>query len=396
MSTIRQLYQLPQVKKALSELKGQVTDTVELAITIQQIPAPTFAEKERADFMEARFTTAGLTDVWQDELFNVYGRWPGTSDAPPLVVSAHLDTVFPAETDLTIRREERNGRQLIFGPGLADNATGLAGLLTLLQTLHKYHFQFERDIWFVANSREEGLGDLDGIRAVVDRFDQATYLVLEGGSIGQIYHPAISVRRYEITAETSGGHSWGNFGDPNAIHIISHLIAAIDQLSIPTEPRTTYNVGLIEGGLSINTIAPTATMLLDLRSAEQSTLTNLVETIETLVRQANQPADVKVTMRQIGNRPAGRLARQADLVQWAAEALRLVGYRHISYLAGSNDANIPLSRGLSAICIGLANCGNTHRLNEYLDPTYLAYGLSQLLLLVMVTAQPVVTHSAKG
>ena len=182
------------MSRALQHLSSQCEHVIDWAIAVQQIPAPTFAEKERADFVQSFFDSTGLNDVTQDAQFNVYARLPGRNAGPPLIVSAHSDTVFSAETDLTIHR---NG-STIHGPGIADNSMGVAGLMMLAETMLAFGLQPERDIWFVANSAEEGLGNLLGMRTVVDRFPTGEFIVIEGGMYGSVLHAAIGVQRYEI------------------------------------------------------------------------------------------------------------------------------------------------------------------------------------------------------
>jgi acetylornithine deacetylase/succinyl-diaminopimelate desuccinylase-like protein len=386
MNLINKIAQDRRVQKALAGFNGRIPQIADLTIAIQQIPAPTFHEAERAAFIQAQFEALGLLDVTQDELHNVYGRYPSSPyplSSHPVVISAHSDTVFPVGTDLTV---QRNGRT-IHGPGIGDNSAGVAGILSLAQTLAAYDLQCPADIWFVANVGEEGLGDLCGMRRVVERFGgDATYIVVEGGLYGQISHRGIGVQRYRLQVETPGGHSWGNFGQPSAIHVLGRLITASDDLPAPRQPKTTYNVGVIEGGTSINTIAQEASLLLDLRSEDSTALADLVAKVAALVQQFAQPAQVSVTMEMIGNRPAGGIPADTPLVQWAEAALRFVGRPYPHFITSSTDANIPLSLGYTAVCVGLTESNNAHRLDEYLDTQYLAAGMSQLLLLTLAAA----------
>ncbi|MEZ4589671.1 MAG: M20/M25/M40 family metallo-hydrolase [Chloroflexota bacterium] len=385
MIPIETVAQNGRVQAALAQFSDQVADIVAQAVAIQQIPAPTFAEADRAAYLEQRFAQLGLQDVSQDELHNVYGRFPGSQPQThaPVVISAHSDTVFPAETDLTVRQEGR----LTYGPGIGDNSTGVAGLIALVEALGRCEIRPFADIWFVANVGEEGLGDLRGMRAVVARFGgEPTYLVVEGGLYGQISHQAIGVRRYEVRFHTAGGHSWGNFGQRSAIHELGKFIAAIDRFKVPARPKTTYNVGVIEGGTSINSIAQSAKLLLDLRSESPDHLAILVAEVEALVAQWRSQSNVLVELTQIGSRPAGQLARNAPLVRQSVAALHQVGCQKINYIASSTDANIPLSLGYTAVCIGLTESGNAHRLDEYMDSTHLPAGMGQLLLLALSAA----------
>ena len=227
MGLVGRISRNQRVKKAIDGFVKSSGEIVDLSIAIQQIAAPTFSESLRADFVEKSFGDLGMKDVYQDEISNVYACWPGRNGGSPVVVSAHTDTVFPLDTDLTVRFEygSESGQDIIFGPGLADNSLGVAGLLKLAETLRDYDLVPSSDIWFVANVCEEGLGDLRGMRAVVQQFGQAAaYIVVEGGSFGSVFHQAIGVRRFRLDVSTPGGHSWGDFGQPSAVHILSRIV----------------------------------------------------------------------------------------------------------------------------------------------------------------------------
>jgi acetylornithine deacetylase/succinyl-diaminopimelate desuccinylase-like protein len=222
------------------------------------------------------------------------------------------------------------------------------------------------------------------MRAVVDRFGtDATYLVVEGGSYGHVFHGAIGVSRFRLTIKTPGGHSWGDYGKPSAVHVLSRIIERIDRMKLPDHPKTTVNVGVIEGGTTINTIAAKASCQVDMRSVEPALLNRLVDSVHQIALEYTKADDVSMTMTQIGNRPAGRLPENMPVVAWSVNALEWVGCQDIQLMAGSTDANIPISLGIPSVCIGLASSGNTHRLDEFLDPTDLAKGMSQLLLLTL-------------
>ena len=385
MNRVLKIAKNEQVRPILDGFRVQVEDVVELAIAIQQVPAPTFAEQRRADFIETKFLEIGLVEVAQDEIANVYGRLPGSESFKhaPVIVSAHSDTVFPKDTDLTVRREG----SLVYGPGIGDNSTGVAGVIALAKALKTHNLQIPADIWFVSNVGEEGLGDLRGMRAIVERFGRhATYLVVEGGLFGQISHQGIGVQRFLIEVETPGGHSWGNFGRRSAIHELGRIIVSLDDLPVPSRPKTTFNVGVIEGGTSINTIAQTANLQLDLRSEDPQILADLVNRVSEIIAHADRQQDVTVTMKMIGNRPAGKIQRDSMVVSWAKSALGVVGRNHVHFIASSTDANIPLSFGYDAVCVGLTESSNAHRLDEYMDSTRLPDGLIQLLLLTLAAA----------
>ncbi|HEY6074551.1 MAG TPA: M20/M25/M40 family metallo-hydrolase, partial [Anaerolineales bacterium] len=246
---------------------------IELAIQIQQIPAPTFSEQERAGFIQARFKEEGLLDVTQDDLGNVLARLPGTGRGLPLAAVAHLDTVFPLGTDLKVKRDTSS----IHGPGLGDNSLGVAALFGLVWKLREKNFQPAGDLWLCADVGEEGLGDLCGMRRVVDHFGTGVsgYLIVEGLALGHIYHRAIGVRRYHVTARTAGGHSWSDYGQPSAVHELARLVTQLTSLPVPVQPRTTLNVGVIAGGTTVNTVAAEAWFDLDLRSEDPHGLARL-------------------------------------------------------------------------------------------------------------------------
>jgi len=359
-------------------MNALVNRVVERAIQIQQIPAPTFHEQKRAEFVYELFSTEGLEDHSLDETGNVFGRWKGQGAGKPLIVSAHLDTVFPTETALRVTR----GADLVHGPGLGDNSLGVAALFGLLWSLRERGIQPRGDIWFVANVCEEGLGDLRGMKAVVDRFgaDVHAYLVLEGLALGHVYHRAIGVKRFRVTASTSGGHSWSDYGQPSAVHELAKLVVELASLSLPTYPRTTMNVGRISGGTSVNVIASEASLDLDLRSESQGSLTALVSAVKQLIEKANKPG-VSVESQVIGQRPAGEIAASHPLVTLAKECLKELGLE-AGLISGSTDANVPLSKGYPAIVLGITTGGSAHTVHEYINTKPIAQGIEQLVRFV--------------
>jgi acetylornithine deacetylase/succinyl-diaminopimelate desuccinylase-like protein len=360
-------------------MSSQLTNRVlELAIGIQQIPAPTFNEDQRAEFIRDRFAQENLHDIQIDRIGNVYGRLPGSGAELPIIVSAHLDTVFPPSTDLQVNRQVER----IVGPGIGDNAVGLAGLFGLLWKLKGHPVSLKSDLWLVANVGEEGLGDLRGMRAVVDRFEDQikAYIVLEGMALGQVYHRGLGVRRYRITVNTSGGHSWVDYGKRSAIHQLSLIIYRLLEIQIPEEPRTPLNVGVISGGTSVNTIAAEAHLDLDLRSEDVDTLISLEASVKAILQDFRIPG-VKVSEELIGDRPVGEISQTDPLVELVAKGLESVGIQPRLNI-GSTDANIPLSLGYPAICLGLTTGNGAHTVNEYINTAPLEQGLKQLRLVI--------------
>jgi len=238
------------------------------------------------------------------------------------------------------------------------------------------------DIWFVANVGEEGLGDLRGMKAVVDRFgaEVTGYLVLEGMALGCVYHRAIGVKRYRVTAKTAGGHSWSDYGKPSAIHELSKLMVELTSMKLPESPRTTMNVGKISGGTSINVIASEASLELDLRSEGQESLAELISQVEKKIEQASQ-ADVAFEAEVIGQRPAGEISADHPLIQLAQECIREQGLEP-TLTSGSTDANIPLSKGFPALVLGVTTGGGAHTVNEFINIEPIEKGVKQLLSFV--------------
>lgn len=360
-------------------MKNIAERVVERAIEIQQIAAPTFDETKRGEFVHSLFLKEGLQDVSMDEVGNVYGRWivdHGPSRVgKPLIVSAHLDTVFPSDTNLDVKREDDK----IFGPGLGDNSLGVAALFGLLWMLRERSIEPGGNIWFVGNTGEEGLGDLRGMKAVVERFgaDVQAYLVLEGLALGHVYHRAVGVKRYRITARTTGGHSWSDYGKPSAIHELARLIVQLTSMDLPSHSRTTMNVGKISGGTSVNVIASEATLELDLRSEGQETLTELIAKVERIIHHANRP-EVRVEAKVIGQRPAGEVSPDHPLVKLGEDCLRAQGLTPI-LTSGSTDANIPLSKGYPAVVLGISTGGSAHTVHEFIHFEPVVFGLEQLV-----------------
>ncbi len=348
---------------------------LELAIQIQQVPAPTFHEQGRAAFVQEAFRREGLLDVTTDELGDVYARLPGNGAAAPLIVSAHLDTVFPADTALTCSRD---GDRL-YGPGIGDNSLGVAALFGLVWALREQNATLPGDIWLVANVGEEGLGNLRGMLSVVDRFGARVtgYLVIEGTALAHIYHRAIAVQRYRITVRTAGGHSWSDYGQPSAIHELARIVTQMTSVPLPASPRSSLNVGLISGGTGVNVLAPEARLELDIRSESPEALDGLFRRVKDIVEAADREG-VSSTLELIGKRPAGQMSEAHPLVRLAEHCLSEQGLK-AAFTSGSTDANVPLSRGFPSLVLGVTTGGGAHTVQEYIDVPPIAKGMSQLV-----------------
>jgi acetylornithine deacetylase/succinyl-diaminopimelate desuccinylase-like protein len=367
----------PKVEQKLPQSK-LCERVLELACELEQIPGPTFAEEKRAQWVYTQMQEASLVDVHFDSCGNVLGRLVGRGDRP-VVVSAHLDTVFPPHTSLGVTRSAN----LLHGPGIGDNSLGVAGLIGLAWLLKDESKALPGDVWLAANVGEEGLGNLKGMRGLVDRFGKQAlaYIVVEGMGLGEIFHRGLAVRRFRITAQTKGGHSWIDYGKPSAIHELARLAARLTEIPVPREPRSSFNIGVFQGGTGVNTIAAQAYMEVDLRSVSIDSLNRMTRELKHMVEDTSS-SDVECQVEPIGERPAGEIPSDHPLVSLAYNTLHDLGVKPHPGI-GSTDANIPISRGYPAICIGLTSGGGAHTTEEFIRTGPLAYGLAQVREIVM-------------
>jgi len=345
-------------------------------LEMQKISAPTFQEENRARYVEEQFQEAGLANICMDSIGNVYGRIPGGSENP-VVISSHLDTVHPIQTDLTVK----NLDDRIIGPGIGDNTLGVAALLGIAANFKNSGINLAGDLWLVADVCEEGLGNLRGARAMVERFGShpLAYIILEGIGLGRIFNRGLGVARYRISIRTPGGHAWSNYGSPSAIHEIAYLITQLEKIPIPENPRTSWNVGVITGGISVNSIASEASLELDLRSEASENLDRLKKRVlEICGETGRRKNDVRVSHELIGVRPAGGISDDHPLVVLTREMLEKHGVASQTGIA-STDANVPLSMGYPAVCIGLTRGGNSHTTQEFILKESLSTGLAFLM-----------------
>lgn len=348
-------------------------------LQIQSIPAPTFSEIQRSEYMRDALTALMLADVEIDEIGNVFARIVG-GEAPPLIICAHLDTVFPSDANLTSSQSEHQ----LKGPGIGDNSIALAALIELAHELPS--IELAGDVWLIANVAEEGLGNLLGMQHVVDRFSHevTAYIVLEGMVLGHIYHRALPVRRIRIRALTSGGHSWIHAGRPSAIHTMLKIGAELTALSLPDDPRTTLNIGRMHGGTTINTIASDGHIEIDLRSENPKELEDLVGRVIRIARShRNRSVDIEIEV--IGDRPGGGIPSDHPLVEAAHQALVDNGEEMIFLQTGSTDASVPLSRNIPAVCVGLTRGKDAHSIEESIEIDPLPRGYAALLDLIHAT-----------
>ena len=371
------------VQAAASAITPEV---LELTALISAVPSPTGEEAAKSLLVERLFETAGLATE-RDAIGDVIGVIPGQRGSqrgmPRLLVAAHIDTVFPSSTPLEVKRSADR----LSGPGVGDNSVAVATVIKLADLLRLAGEAPKVDVLLTGNVGEEGLGNLRGIREVLTaRANIGAVVALEGHNLGRVTHVAVGSRRFRIAAQGPGGHSWGDFGRPNAIHALSKLISEMDAIPLPRSPKTTLNVGMITGGVSVNTIAPEASCLLDLRSIDESALRRLSDRVMRLVERGNRGDEVVYSAESIGERPAGVVSATSPVVQIAASALTALGLEP-NFDASSTDANVAIAAGIPAVCVGLTTGGNVHRTDEFIDLEPLPKGIAQLALLTLALAE---------
>ncbi|MDQ4123667.1 MAG: M20/M25/M40 family metallo-hydrolase [Acidobacteriota bacterium] len=378
-----------RVARALAYIREIEPATLEEQIRITEIPAPTFKEAKRAEYFRQRFTELGLKKVRIDAAGNTIGERPGRTDKPTLVLAAHLDTVFDETTDVKVRREGN----LLKAPGISDDGRGLTLLLAIAKTLNEAKIETEGTIIFVANTAEEGLGDLKGVKHLFNQELKGRithFISIDGAGLGTT-HAAVGSRRYRTTFKGAGGHSYGAFGMPNPIHALGRLIEKVSRFQVPQKPKTTFNVGKIGGGTSVNSISQNATLEIDMRSEEPQELAKLDAAYKQAVEQALQEENArwqhkeKLTVEnlEVGNRPAGTQSLDAPIVQIATAADRALGIKS-ELSASSTDSNIPISLSIPAITIdGGGDATGTHALHEEFDSTNSHIGSQRALLIVL-------------
>jgi len=379
------------IQKAMAHMESSYDRFVEKQITISEIPAPPFMEEVRAEYIRSEFERLGLRDVHIDQEGNVFGMRAGASDRI-LVISAHVDTVFPEGTDVTVTREGA----VLHGPGIVDDVLGLSSLLGLIETLDEAGIQTDQSLLFMGTVGEEGLGDLRGVKYLFNehpiRMRIDGFISIDGSGTSGVTHGALGSKRYRITVKGPGGHSWGAFGDVNPAHALGNIIARFTSMPAPTDPRTSYNVGRIGGGTSVNSIPFEAWMEVDMRSYDNDALRDMeqlfLETVdhgidaENLFRKSSGTS-LTVEIVKVGDRPSGETDVEEELVQAAIWATDSMG-ETTNLRTSSTDANTPISMGIPAITIGGGGTGaRAHSLDESFDTTDAHLGLQRILLLVM-------------
>ncbi|HTV03255.1 MAG TPA: M20/M25/M40 family metallo-hydrolase [Luteitalea sp.] len=382
------------VARAIGLAPTLETWVVDQQIALCQIPAPPFKEQARGVAYRKAFEQLGLQRVRVDAVGNVIGERPGAGRGPHLVYSAHLDTVFPEGTPVKVTRDVATLR----GPGISDDCRGLGVVLGVIRALRDASVQTPGRITFVGTVGEEGLGDLRGVKHLFgpDGLGQIDRFVSVDGAGLEITNGGVGSRRYRATFRGPGGHSYGAFGLPNPINAMGRAIAAIADLQVPASPKTTFNVGRVGGGTSVNSIPFEAWVEVDLRSEESGPLQALDAKVRAAVEAAvqaentrwNHAQRITVDMKLVGDRPAGRTADTSDVVVAARSVLRALSLP-VVLENSSTDANVAMARGIPAITIGGGGRGTgAHSLEESFDTTGGVDGTRQAILMAIALAQP--------
>jgi len=379
-----------EVRAALSWYSRNLTWINDQQARLTEIPAPPFQEAQRAAAVKALLSSSGL-NVQIDKTGNVIGELPGATEKEIVVLSAHLDTVFPPGTDVQVHREAER----MSAPGISDNGTGLAALVAIARAMHEAHIKPRRTILFIADVGEEGEGNLRGMRALVDAYRSKlkAAIVLDGSGTDHVTTKALASRRLEVLITGPGGHSWSDFGMPNPINALVRGSVRFISTKVPANPRTTFNLGQIEGGTSVNSVPHEAKLKVDIRSESEDELAKLESALRDCiaagVRDEMEPPrdrskgklEWKVDL--LGSRPGGELAPDSPLLAALRAADDYVGNQS-RIERSSTDANIPLSNGIDAISIGAGGTGGgAHSLQEWYEPSGREMGLKRALLTLL-------------
>ncbi len=397
---IARLAAAPVVRSAMEWFRDQEREFARWQLDLAGIPAPPFGEGARSDWLAAKFQAIGLKDVHQDSVGNVFGSRQGEQGSS-VSISAHLDTVFPAGTPLKIRQQ--GGK--LYGPGISDNAAGVTALLAVAAAFANFDLPHASPLLFIGNVGEEGEGDLRGMRHIFAdpkwKDSIRASIVLDGAGSDTVVAEALGSRRFEVIIRGPGGHSWSDFGAPNPIVVLARAIHLFSQTRVSTSPKTTFNIGVIGGGTSVNSIPASASMRVDIRSTSMMEIERLELGLRRAIEQAIEEEEIRSpekrnsTQRRsplvseiiaIGNRPGGELDPNARILQIARAVDAHLG-NTAPIQRASTDANIPLSMGREAIAIGGGGSGGgAHTLTEWFDTAGREVGLERILLIVLALA----------
>ena len=387
------LLQNASVKAALAAAKSSEPQTIEDQIRFCEIPAPPFKEEARGKELQRVFQQLGLQDVRVDKVGNVLATYPGAAPRPHVVIAAHLDTVFPEGTEVRVKREGATLR----GPGIGDDCRGLGVLVAIAREMKKANVRTQGTVTFVANVGEEGLGDLRGVKQLFKETlkDQIDSFVSIDGTGVHVTNVAVGSHRYRVTFKGPGGHSFGAFGLANPMGAMGRAIAKIQEIQVPRQPKTTFNVGRTGGGTSVNSIPFDAWMEVDMRSSDPASLAavdaSFQKAVDTAVVEENQrwgkAGVITVVKELVGDRPAGSTPENSPIVRAGLATATLLGFQ-ANLGEGSTDSNLPMSLKIPAITIGGGGRGrDAHALTESYDTTDSWMGTQYGLLLTVTLAQ---------
>lgn len=374
-----------KIQQGLTFIKNDHEATVNEQKEITEIPAPPFKEHVRGEDFQRRLEELGLENVQTDTEGNVFGIRPGKGTGPKVFISAHLDTVFPEGTDTTVK--EKDG--ILHAPGISDDTRGIAELLSIIRACNEINVQNSGDIIFGGTVGEEGAGDLRGVKAFFkEQTDIDGFLSIDGPLLEKIVYLGTGSYRYTVTYKGPGGHSFGAFGTPSATHALGRAVAKIADLETTSDPKTTFTVGEINGGTTVNAIAEEASMNVDLRSNDQASLDELRERFLHIVKEAAAEENnrwntdtLSVDVHQFGNRPPASQSKEERMIQCAWQALESIGVTPELAQPSSTDANFPMSLGIPSLALSRGgSAGGTHTLKEWYDPTDAYIGVQKNFL----------------
>ena len=396
----------PRVHRIFEWLARHEREIADFQLAITAVPAPPFCEQARADFLRGRFEALGMVTCLDDAGNLLAQRGEIGSGGAAIAISAHLDTVFPAGIELDVRREDDR----LLGPGISDNGAGLAALWALASAFTACGISTAAPLLFIANVGEEGEGNLRGMRhlysgygadangghAAAGASEIAALIALDGAGVNSVITQALGCRRFEVSIAGPGGHSWSDYGTPNPIVAAALAISRLAQLPLPLNPRTTMNIGCIEGGTSVNTIPAESVFKVDFRSVDAAWLDELEARLREAVGEACAEAEIGSTLPAgclhynivlMGERPVGELPESSPLLAAIRAVDAHLGIRS-ELLRASTDANIPLSLGLPALSLGAGgNGGGAHTVHEWYDPAGRERALKRLALAALLLAK---------
>jgi acetylornithine deacetylase/succinyl-diaminopimelate desuccinylase-like protein len=387
----QQILAQPDVKLAMETIRSTESQFVDKQIELCEIPAPPFHEEARAAHLADLFREAGLENVRIDKVGNVLGDRPGAEPHPHLVIAAHLDTVFPPGTDVHVTREGN----LLKGPGIGDDCRGLASLLAVMHAVNMAHLHTRGTVTFVGDVGEEGLGDLRGMKelfGVTLKGDIDDFISIEPGAADRVTDAGVGSYRYKVTYSGPGGHSYGAFGIANPADALGRTVAKIADFQVPEHPKTTFNVGVIGGGTSVNAIPFAVWFEFDERSADMDSLDAVDKKFKAAVQQGldeenarwHDKGKLSVKIESVGVRPAGHTDSNAPLIQAAAQSIQALGFGEAQFNASSSDSNVAMHLGIPAITIGGGGTDKgAHSLNESDDVTDSYKGPQNALLIIL-------------